>query len=165
MAANSIPCDKCECTAVGRAHCVPIQTAIRNKQVSAITSANVKQVTDMETDPTGKRPGELGAKLDANKYLPWLCISGFSLALTTVADVTTKGAKKYTPNGWAHVINGESRYMEAFARHMLALATGEIIDKDSGCLHKAQMIWNLLASLELELRRESNQERKTPSNI
>lgn len=52
------------------------------------------------------------------------------------------------------VPEGEQRYMEAFGRHMLALGKGEVIDDDTGCLHKAQMIWNLLASLELELRAE-----------
>jgi hypothetical protein len=32
------------------------------------------------------------------------------------------------------------------------LGSGQIKDRDTGCLHKAQMIWNLLASLELEMR-------------
>ena len=50
-------------------------------------------------DPSGKDPHTAGAKLDAGKALPWLCISGFAHALTAVADVTTKGAVKYTPNG------------------------------------------------------------------
>ncbi len=31
----------------------------------------------------------------------------------------------------------------------------ETYDADTGALHKAQMVWNLLASLELELRREA----------
>lgn len=33
----------------------------------------------------------------------------------------------------------------------LILGGGQRIDSGTGCLHKAQMIWNLLASLELEL--------------
>jgi hypothetical protein len=105
-----------------------------------------------EKDPNGIDPHTSGAKLDDSKPLPWLCIAGFANALDAVADVTTKGAIKYTPNGWKDVANGEQRYMEAFARHMLALAKGELRDKDTGCLHKAQMIWNLAASLELEIR-------------
>lgn len=104
-----------------------------------------------ERDPQGKNPHEPGAKLDAGKLRPWLMIAGFAHALQTVAQVTTTGAAKYTPNGWREVADGPSRYMEAFARHQLALARGEQIDADTGCLHKAQMIWNLLASLELEL--------------
>ena len=113
-----------------------------------------------EIDPNGKDQHEAGAKLDAGKILPWLCISGFAHALTAVADVTTKGARKYTPNGWTTVPNGQERYMEAFARHALALARGEMVDQDTQCLHKAQMIWNLLASLELELRDAVEWDRK-----
>ena len=107
-----------------------------------------------EQDPSGKNPHEPGAKLDAGKQRAWLMICGFARALDAVASVTTAGAKKYTPNGWRDVPNGEERYMEAFARHQLALARGEHIDADTGCLHKAQMAWNLLASLELELQKD-----------
>ena len=108
----------------------------------------------MESDPHGRNPHESGAKLDAGKPMPWLMIAGFPLALQCVAEVTTIGARKYTPDGWKDVPEGQQRYMEAFARHMLALASGEEIDRDTGCLHKAQMIWNLLASLELELAKK-----------
>lgn len=115
-----------------------------------------------EKDPHGLDPHAPGAKLDAGKMMPWLCIAGFSNALQAVADVTTKGAIKYTPNGWAKVTGGEQRYMEAFGRHMLALGRGETVDTDTQCLHKAQMIWNLLASLELELRAANNWQQKPP---
>lgn len=111
-----------------------------------------------EIDPHGLDAHTPGAKLDAGKARPWLCISGFSRALNAVADVTTKGAVKYTPNGWKNVEDGERRYMEAFGRHMLLLGAGEEIDQDTGCLHKAQMIWNLMASLELELLAAENWE-------
>lgn len=107
-----------------------------------------------EIDPHGLDPHAPGAKLDGGKVMPWLCIAGFSRALAAVADVTTKGAIKYTPNGWQHVEGGVQRYMEAFGRHMLAEGRGEKVDLDTGCLHKAQMAWNILASLELELRQE-----------
>jgi hypothetical protein len=112
-----------------------------------------------EFDPAGVDPHEPGAKLDGGKTMVWLCVSGFSRALAEVAEVTTQGARKYTPNGWMQVPNGSQRYMEAFGRHMLMLGSGEIEDAQTGCLHKAQMIWNLLASLELELRaQEQGQE-------
>lgn len=112
-----------------------------------------------EFDPNGTDQHAPGAKLDGGKLRPWLCIAGFARALTAVADVTTKGAEKYTPNGWAVVPNGTDRYMDAFARHALALARGEMIDEDTQCMHKAQMAWNILASLELELREASSWER------
>ena len=107
----------------------------------------------MGKDPNGIHQHAAGAKLDSGKIMPWLCMSGFAHAITALSDVTTKGAEKYTPNGWISVSDGEARYMEAFGRHTLALARGESIDRETGCLHKAQMIWNLMASLELELRR------------
>jgi hypothetical protein len=115
-----------------------------------------------EKDPNGLSAHQPGAKLDAGKLRPWLCISGFSLALAAVAEVTTKGAIKYSPNGWAAVPNGYDRYMEAFGRHMIALAQGEQIDEDTGALHHAQMIWNLLAALEIDLREEAKIDWKKP---
>lgn len=105
----------------------------------------------IEKDPAGLDAHTPGAKLDHGKPRPWLMFAGFSRALSAVADVTTTGAEKYTPHGWRFVVDGEERYMDAFGRHMLALGSGERIDADTGALHKAQMIWNLLASLELEL--------------
>lgn len=110
-----------------------------------------------EIDPNGKDAHAPGAKLDAGKLLGWLFISGFARALANVADVTTRGARKYTPGGWATVPNGSERYMEAFARHQFDLAKGSVFDdgpQGTGCRHKAQMIWNLAASLELDLRAE-----------
>lgn len=115
----------------------------------------------LEADPHGVPQHEPGAKLDAGKLRAWLCVAGFSNALVAVADVTTKGAAKYTPNGWAKVANGSERYMDAFGRHMLALGRGESLDSDTGCLHKAQMIWNLLASLELEIREANEPQQAT----
>lgn len=110
-----------------------------------------------ETDPNNRPQNLPGAKLDSGKVRPWLCIAGFSRALEEVAKVTTKGAEKYTPNGWCEVPNGEEHYMEAFGRHLLEYGKGEKFDNGPKGLgpdiyHKAQMIWNLLASLELELR-------------
>lgn len=115
-----------------------------------------------ETDPNGLAPDAPGAKLDDGKVRPWLMMSGFSRALKAVAEVTTKGAIKYSPNGWMYVENGEERYMEAYGRHALDLGAGKVYDdgpKGTGCRHKAQMIWNLMASLELELRAEEEMAR------
>ena len=111
-----------------------------------------------ERDPSGADPHQPGAKLDAGKVRPWLLLSDFPRAIEEVAKVATVGAQKYTDSGWSSVPNGESRYMEAFGRHALAVAKGERVDDGPGgtlCLHKAQAIWNLLAALELELRKEA----------
>ena len=113
---------------------------------------DTKHTNSTEADPHGLDQHAPGAKLDAGKVRPWLMISGFSRALQAVAVVTTKGAEKYTPDGWMHVPNGKERYMDAFARHALALGSGEKFDPETGCHHLSQVIWNALASLELELR-------------
>jgi hypothetical protein len=108
----------------------------------------------------------LGSKLDAGKSRVWLMISGFARALGEVAEVTTVGALKYTPGGWAHVPDGVDRYMEAFGRHMLAMGRGEVFDdgpNGTGKRHKAQAIWNMTASLELELRNEEAAKSSAPA--
>ena len=115
----------------------------------------------LEHDPRGLDPQVPGAKLDAGKVRVWLMMAGFARALHEVARVTTAGAAKYTPNGWMEVPEGKERYMDAFGRHALALGRGEVFDdgpNGTGCRHKAQMICNLLASLELELREEARGE-------
>lgn len=118
-----------------------------------------KNMQKVESDPTGKQPHEPGAKLDTGKLKGWLFFSGFANALEEVAKVTTLGAEKYTPNGWATVPDGEARYMEAAIRHLFAMGKGAVFDDGPGGLgstyHKAQVIWNLLASLELELRNKT----------
>lgn len=111
-----------------------------------------------ESDPSGGSLNQPGKKADQGKDLPWLFQAGFANALAEVVKVTTLGARKYTPNGWATVDNGSERYMEGFARHTSYLAQGEVFDNGPGGIgtyHKAQMIWNLLASLELDLRNKT----------
>jgi hypothetical protein len=103
-----------------------------------------------ETDPTGRQPGEAGAKLDAGKTKAGV-LGDFSLALLAVADVGTFGAEKYSRGGWQEVPNGIERYTDALWRHLLNERHGDN-DDDSGLLHAAHMAWNALARLELILR-------------
>lgn len=124
-------------------------------QVRLAKLENIAATPQGEQDPSGRALSEPGTKADAGKDLPWLFQTGFANALAEVAKVTTLGARKYTPNGWASVENGVERYMEGFARHTSKLAQGEVFDNGPGGIgtyHKAQMCWNILASLELELR-------------
>jgi len=94
-----------------------------------------------------------GAKLDAGKTRTGLMVSGFALALNRVAEVTTMGAKKYTPNGWTVVPNANERYMDATYRHLFA-HHNHSCDTESGIEHLAHAAWNILAILELQLRKE-----------
>lgn len=109
-----------------------------------------------EADPSGKDPHQPGAKLDAGKNRAGLMVEGFSRALLAVGEVTSFGARKYTPRGWETVPDGVDRYTDAMYRHLLAEASGQEMDPDSGLPHAAQAAWNALARLELMLRADGN---------
>jgi len=135
----------------------------------------------VEADPNGLSPSAPGAKLDYGKPRTALALLGFlpaldallasmdggkqpaaavltaaakqwPRALEAVAEVTTAGAAKYTPNGWADVPDGINRYLDAYGRHLLKVGAGELLDGGeggTGCRHDAQMCWNLLAAVTL----------------
>jgi hypothetical protein len=105
-----------------------------------------------ERDPNGKSQHESGSKLDHGKNRLGLVLLAFSRALKEVGEVGTFGANKYTANGWLNVPNGIDRYTDAMLRHLLQEATGEKIDPESQMLHSAQVAWNALARLELQMR-------------
>lgn len=102
-----------------------------------------------ERDPHGRDFHQAGAKGDSGKSRTWLCIGSFSRALQKVAEVTTYGANKYTPNGWRAVPDAQSRYMDAAMRHLLKSATEEL-DSETGLPHLSHAAWNLLAVQELK---------------
>ena len=109
----------------------------------------------MEKDPSGKKLNEPGAKADSGKIRPWLMMAGFARALEEVSRVTTEGALKYTDNGWVSVPGAQERYLDAANRHLLKYAIGEKYDNGEGGIgthHLAQVAWNILAVLELQLR-------------
>jgi hypothetical protein len=110
-----------------------------------------------ERDPTGRAPGEPGAKLDHGKPKS---VTGvlhyFPRALGAVAVVSEFGANKYAWNGWETVPDGVRRYSDALGRHLIAEAIGPT-DADSGLSHAAQVAWNALARLELMLREQERE--------
>lgn len=105
-----------------------------------------------ERDPNGFSPHVPGAKLDDGKVRIDLILDSMPRALERVAMVGTKGAIKYTENGWLQVPDGEKRYRAAGYRHQVARAKGELIDPDTELEHLAHEAWNKLAELELYLR-------------
>lgn len=125
----------------------------RFSQVMAKAEPEPAQVTissePSETDPNGKDPHELGAKLDKGKVKAGVLLD-FSRALWAVAEVGTHGMEKYTRGGWQFVPNGEERYEDALMRHLLKLRV-EPVD-ESGLDTLAHLAWNVLAYLELSLR-------------
>lgn len=113
-----------------------------------------------DCDPNGLPASAPGAKLDSQKVMAELTIDGFSRALLAVAEVSTYGAKKYSPGGWQFVPEGEQRYRRAGDRHRLVRGH-ESHDCESGLLHLAHEAWNRLAELELQLRATSPAGRHT----
>jgi hypothetical protein len=106
-----------------------------------------------EADPNGKDSHEPGAKMDSGK-VPVIrgMFQYFPRACSAVANVSHVGANKYTWNGWETVPDGINRYTDALGRHLLSEKTEGLIDKDTGCLHAAQVAWNAMARLELILK-------------
>lgn len=106
-----------------------------------------------ETDPSGRKPHEAGAKLDAGKPKPALVLGEFSRALWEVSKVGTYGAEKYSASGWVAVPNGEARYADAQMRHWLKHQMGLELDDETNLPHLAHEAWGALAKLDLLLRR------------
>ncbi len=98
-------------------------------------------------------PHKPGMKLDKGKVNARLLMD-FAKALTAVAEVGTLGAIKYTEGGWLTVPDAEKRYQSAQIRHQLAQPY-EDRDPETGLLHLAHEAWNVMARLELRLRREA----------
>lgn len=83
-------------------------------------------------DPKGK-----GQKLDSAKpmwdLLPWE-------ELEEVVKVLTFGAKKYAPENWQKVENGERRYRAAAFRHLAEIGKGVWQDAETGLSHYSHVI-------------------------
>lgn len=129
-----------------------IGVALREVDLHTKSILEVKSDIRKEADPTGRKPSDPGAKLDQGKVRMGLVMGGFANALREVCIVGTKGAAKYTDNGWKEVPNGQARYMDALHRHVNKHQAGELIDHEWELLHLAHAAWNALAILELELK-------------
>lgn len=109
-----------------------------------------------ERDPNGLDAKTPGAKLDAGKspvrrglleYFPRSCMA--------VANLSARGAGRYSWGGWKKVENGIDRYGDGQIRHILKAAIEGPVDKDwdesEETLHATAEAWNALARLELIL--------------
>lgn len=67
------------------------------------------------------------------------------IALRSLAEVYTFGARKYTDNSWQNLPNFEERYLAALHRHLNAHQLGELRDEDSGLYHLDHLLWNVVA--------------------
>jgi hypothetical protein len=95
-------------------------------------------------------------KYDANKFPIFRgAIGYFPRAISGVAAVSAFGATKYAWNGWRGVEDGVQRYTDALVRHLVAEASGELYDPESGLPHSLHVAWNALARAEL-IEHEAN---------
>lgn len=90
-------------------------------------------------------------------------INYFPRAISSVAEVSAFGAKKYAWRGWENVPDGFNRYSDALVRHLAYEGTGEMVDPDSGLLHAAHSAWNALARLELLIKERTSVPDRTAS--
>lgn len=110
---------------------------------------------EKDVDPSGKDLKQPGTKGDSGKSPVFRgLLDYFPRAVDEVARVSERGAAKYSWKGWESVPDGISRYTDALARHLTAMGIEGPFDQDTGCLHRAQIAWNALASLELYLREQ-----------
>ena len=102
--------------------------------------------TPVDETPLPTAPGT-GVKYDEGKtrfdLLPFQSVED-------VAKVLTHGAKKYAPENWRHVPDGENRYLAAAFRHIWAWKKGEKNDPETGISHLAHAACSLLFIAELE---------------
>jgi hypothetical protein len=83
----------------------------------------------------------VGAKCDGDKA-DWSLLP--IEPVEEVVQVLMFGAKKYAPDDWKHVENGEVRYFNAAMRHILAWKKGENTDPETGINHLAHATCCLL---------------------
>lgn len=88
--------------------------------------------------------------------------------IADIVDVYTAGARKYGEHNWENLQDGYNRCKAAMFRHLLAHEKGEFIDRETRCIHLAQVAWNAIAMLHFFKQEQQDViERgdKKPTNI
>lgn len=80
---------------------------------------------------------EEGRKDDQGK-LEWSLLPVQSL--TYVVKVMMFGKQKYARDNWKNVLNAQERYSDAALRHLMAVISGEWLDKESKLPHLAHCV-------------------------
>jgi hypothetical protein len=110
-----------------------------------------------------------GRKYDGDKApIAQGVLAYFPDAIAMLAMISKFGKDKYETSyeerNWAHVEDGENRYLDAAARHVTKCASGEINDDESSLDHRGHAAWCLLASLQLAIEDE-RKEKHVPLHI
>ena len=106
-----------------------------------------------------------GIKADGEK-LDWTLLD--FKALSELVQVAQYGRDKYARDNWRHVPDAPRRYLAACVRHLMAYASGERYDSETGLSHLGHVGWNVMALLALEEHEVTNVDRyrgKTPKRF
>ncbi len=144
-------CGKCREIQAGVWECAEL--ALDGMHCSSAGLCVHQYVSPFDAKDTQSKPA--GVKHDAGKNRLGLLFGGFPNAIWHAGLVTTMGAEKYTKHGWREVPGGIERYSDAMYRHLLQHETGEEFDEESGHLHLAHALWNLMAVLELTIQEQT----------
>lgn len=104
-----------------------------------------------------------GVKHSKNKLpIYTVLFKQFPLAILEVVKCSLAGHKKYSKydHDWQNfkrVENPEFEYRNAALRHMMQKGYCEDMKEYGEVLHEAQVIWNLLADLQIKLEKYENQ--------
>ena len=127
-----------ECTCVSKPKIAPLY---KEGRCSVCGTNNSKDVQcNCANVPAETVTPNLGMKFDTGK-LQYSLIPPETL--TALAEVLTFGARKYAPNNWVLVQDGETRYLDAAFRHLEAFRKGETHDPESGLHHLAHLLTNV----------------------
>lgn len=88
-----------------------------------------------------------GKKFDNDKPRWSLVPQG---VMDEVIRVLEFGARKYAPDNWKHVVDGETRYYDAAMRHIDAWWKGEQTDPETGKNHLAHAVCCLMFLMWLD---------------
>lgn len=86
---------------------------------------------------------------ERDNKLPWHLFP--FVTVEEIVRVYQAGAKKYGPNRWQNLDDGYQRYKAAMIRHLCEYEKGNRVDKETGCLHLAQVAWNAIAMLFFDI--------------
>ena len=78
-----------------------------------------------------------------------------------IVEVYDFGAKKYAPDTWKQLADGENRYRGAALRHLAAHEKGELRDPESGLLHMQHFCWNAIALMYFAMEKEKEHARQS----
>lgn len=93
-------------------------------------------------------PPKQAARDNAGKA-EWDYVFDFPTAMEALCRVMELGAIKYKRDNWKQGGKPDREYISAMGRHISKLKKGETFDAETGCLHVAHAMWNLMALIEL----------------